>query len=438
MNNDYLEMIQGLLKDEYPMYLEELKKEPIRSFRINPLKIDDETFFNETNWIKDKVPWSKHSYYFKEDLTVGYTKEFLSGLIYMQEPSASFPVTVLDPKPGERVLDLCAAPGSKSTQIAECMNHEGLLVANEIDRHRAAILKENIMKCGATNTIVLSSSPKDLEYTFHEYFDAILVDAPCSGEGMFRKEEKAIEDWSMEHVQSCAIRQSLILDSAYKLLMPGGRLVYSTCTFNIEENEKTIDLFLMKYPDMHILPIDKEVGHHGIRFIHSTDYARRIYPMDKGEGQFTCLLIKDGEKHSINETYLKSDPITQSLLNKIESLIIKPFPYYYFYQDKLYGGTYPFINVKPCHLVRHQCYIGEVKKGRFEYAHDFFMNAYTGFLNIISLNNDEIHSFLRGEAIKYNIEKGIYPVGFNHHIIGYCKSDGTYLKNKFPKGLRIK
>ena len=156
MNNDYLEMMQGILKDEYSLYLEALKDESYRGFRVNSLKIDDITFFKETNWEEEKVDWASHSYYYKEDLTVGYSKEFLSGLIYMQEPSASFPVEVLDPKPGEIVLDLCAAPGSKSTQIAEKMNHEGLLIANEIDSNRAQILKENIMKCGASNVIVLS------------------------------------------------------------------------------------------------------------------------------------------------------------------------------------------------------------------------------------------------------------------------------------------
>ncbi len=435
MKSEYINHMKDILKEEYPLYEKSLNNPPYRGFRINPLKITEDSFFEETGWKKDKVPFSKYSYYFNENLTVGLSKEYLAGLIYMQEPSASFPVEVLDPKSKEVILDMCGAPGSKATQIAERMHHEGLFITNEIDSNRVQILKENIVRSGSSNTIILNASPIDIAETFPMFFDAILVDAPCSGEGMFRKEPKAIQEWSMEHVKSCANRQAHILESAYQALKPGGRLVYSTCTFNRYENEETVNAFLNEHKDMHVLPINHNVGHNGLPPIIE---AKRIYPMDQGEGQFVCLMQKEGESTSSEYRLLKSDTIPNDLLQEIERNTENHFPYYYYYKNKLYGGTHPFLSVGKCKLIRHQCYIGEVKKGRFEYSHDYFMNAYPIFKSFIELSDEEISSFFHGEAIKYNIEKGIYPVGFHHHSIGFIKSDGQYLKNKFPKGLRIK
>ena len=176
-----------------------------------------------------------------------------AGLYYIQEPSAMLPAVLLDPKPGERILDLCAAPGGKSTQIASAMKGSGLLVANEIHAGRAKILSQNIERMGIKNCVVLNENPAQLEAHFNEFFHGILVDAPCSGEGMFRKNPEARNEWSPDNVSLCARRQLNILDSAAKMLMPGGRLVYSTCTFSPEENEQVIEKFLLEHPEFEII-----------------------------------------------------------------------------------------------------------------------------------------------------------------------------------------
>ena len=231
MNDLFLERMREMLKDEYPAYLEKLNDPARKGLRINTLKITPDDFFACTNYELEKSPFAKNGYYANIKSGVGFTPEHMAGFFYIQEPSASSAVTILDPKPGMKVLDMCAAPGSKSTQISEMLEQEGLLVANEIHPTRSRILLENIERCGSANTIVLNNDPKDISKAFPEFFDMVLCDAPCSGEGMFRKEDQAVEQWSLENVQACALRQSYILEEAYKCLKPGGTMVYSTCTF---------------------------------------------------------------------------------------------------------------------------------------------------------------------------------------------------------------
>ena len=246
--------MRRLLGEDYDAFAASFARPRAVGLRLNPLKgtsLPDLSAFSLT-----PVPWEPCGYYYDPETRPGKSAYHEAGLYYLQEASAMAPAALLDPKPGERVLDLCAAPGGKSTQLAGKMQGRGLLVCNEINSKRAKILASNIERLGIANALVLNEHPQRLEPRFKGYFDKILVDAPCSGEGMFRKEEAAVTDWSEETVLMCARRQAEILHSAAQMLRPGGRLVYSTCTFSPEENEGSVSEFLKTHPDFSIEAVD--------------------------------------------------------------------------------------------------------------------------------------------------------------------------------------
>ena len=279
----FLNRMQKLMGEEYEVFLTGFEKEKYQALRLNGLKkhssgrtaadlagVRGESQLQKGIGEKDRgiqpafpaalspVPWAQNGYYYEKEDQPGKHPYHEAGVYYIQEPSAMAPVTLLDVQPGERILDLCAAPGGKSTQIAAALQGEGLLVCNEIHPARAKILSENVERMGICNACVTNETPQRLSQVFIEYFDRILVDAPCSGEGMFRKNEAACEEWSPENVELCAERQDEILDCAAKMLRPGGRLVYSTCTFAPLENEGSISRFIQRNPEFGIVPIDKQ------------------------------------------------------------------------------------------------------------------------------------------------------------------------------------
>lgn len=238
--------MQSLLGEEYAAFSASFDRPLCTGLRLNPLKTG---FTGDlSRFSLSPVPWCPTGYVYDAASRPGLSPYHAAGLYYLQEPSAMAPAELLDPQPGERVLDLCAAPGGKSTQLAGKLQGRGLLVCNEINAKRAKILAGNIERLGIANALVLNEHPKKLETRFEGYFDKILVDAPCSGEGMFRKEEAAVTDWTEDTNAICANRQSEILTSAAKMLRPGGRLVYSTCTFSPVENEGVISDFCGEIP----------------------------------------------------------------------------------------------------------------------------------------------------------------------------------------------
>lgn len=260
--------------------------------RYNPLKMEREQFGRLVPFALEPVPWAREGYYYKEAERPGRHPFHEMGLYYIQEPSAMCVAHLADPKPGERVLDLCAAPGGKATQLAGRLAGEGLLVCNEPVSGRAKILSQNIERMGIKNAVVLNHTPQELERRFPAFFDKIVVDAPCSGEGMFHREEAALTEWSPENVMRCAARQREILSSAAAMLRPGGVLVYSTCTFAPEENEEMIAWFLEEYPEFHPALIDADALGLSEGAVPGTV---RIYPhRQRGEGHFAAKLQKGG------------------------------------------------------------------------------------------------------------------------------------------------
>ena len=282
----FTERMMGQFEDrsEYEAFLESYNKERAYGLRYNPLKIDRGSFLRELSISLRAVTWAEEGFYYEASEHPGKHVLHEAGAFYIQEPSAMAVVEVLDPKPGERILDLCAAPGGKSTQIAGRMQGAGLLVSNEIIPSRAKILSQNIERMGVGNCVVCREEPKRLAEAFPVFFDRVLVDAPCSGEGMFRKDETAIAEWSPENVTMCAARQRDILKQAAGMVTPGGVLVYSTCTFSIEENEGTIRDFTKEHPEFTV----ENVHINGIR---GSDRTLRLWPhLIEGEGHFIARL----------------------------------------------------------------------------------------------------------------------------------------------------
>lgn len=248
----FLQRMEAQLGSEYPAFLESLERPRAVALRFNPMKGERPVL----PFVGAPVPWEPEGFYYAPETRPGLHVYHEAGVYYLQEASAMAPVALLDPKPGERVCDLCAAPGGKTTQIAGRMLGQGFLVCNEINPKRAKILSRNIERMGVANALVTNEHPETLASRFPGFFDRVLVDAPCSGEGMFRKEEAAVTDWSQETVQMCARRQREILDSAARLVRPGGRLVYSTCTFAPEEDEETVAAFLEAHPEFAPEPVE--------------------------------------------------------------------------------------------------------------------------------------------------------------------------------------
>ena len=435
MNDAYLARMKSMLGDEYSAYLQSFEEPANRGIRINTLK--------RTNAPIDgicgrKSPFAENGWYLDASCNVGQTPEYLCGHIYPQEPSASFAVTAMDLNPGMRVLDLCAAPGSKSTQIAEALDNEGMLVANEIILSRAAILKENMERCGAANVIIVNNTPAEVAKAFPEYFDAVLCDAPCSGEGMFRKDPDAVTHWSPEHVSSCAARQSGILDDAAACVKPGGVLVYSTCTFSVEENEQNVISFLKRHPEFIAEPISAEGGRPGIMKEQGAEYTRRIYPMDGGEGHFVARFRKSGKPAEITLPLMTSAPVPKEVTEFLNENLTEHFPYLYVHNEVVYGGTAPFIVCRGLHLIRHQTMIGTIRRGRFEPSHGLAMSSWTAMKQSVELSEEEYQSYRRGNTIARRGIKGWAAVTVKGMQAGLAKGDGTILKNHYPKAFRMR
>lgn len=285
LKTEFINEIREMLGDETPAFLRALDEKPTLAMRVNPLRPG--AYEAAQEYLGDKVPWAENGYYIKDGTRPGASLQHDLGAFYLQEASAMVSASVLNAQPGEKVLDLCAAPGGKTTQIAAGMMGKGLLVSNEPVPNRAKVLAENLERMGVVNAVAVSAYPDQLAKAWPDVFDAILVDAPCSGEGMFRREPASRDEWQPGSPEGCAKRQAEILEQAAKMLRPGGRLVYSTCTFNRAENEGSIDTFLKNHPEF----TAEEYELYGIG--QSECGMMRVWPHRvRGDGHFVCKLRK--------------------------------------------------------------------------------------------------------------------------------------------------
>lgn len=445
----FLEKMQNILGDEYDAFIKTYGENRKAALRINTLKGNSEKLFSVLGEKLSPVPWTSDGYFYPDTMQPGKNPLHEAGAYYIQEPSAMLPAELLKAQPGECILDLCAAPGGKTTKIAVDMKGEGLLVANEIHPKRAAILSSNVERMGIKNAVVTNESSDRLLKKFPEFFDRILVDAPCSGEGMFRKDEEARAQWSEENVIKCAVRQKEILNNAAAMLRPGGRLVYSTCTFSPEENEKMIVDFLNAHPEFSVEKTDTppcisngkpELAEND----ESAAFTFRIWPhLTEGEGHFAAVLKKDGENENVyRQSTISPCPKEYEKLYRAfadEFLVNPPLGEISAFGENLYIMP-PFLpNLDGIKVLRFGLHLGTVKKNRFEPSHSLAMalNPQDAVQCAeLSISDKEIFAYLRGETIPAGDLKGWCLISVSGYTTGWGKAAGGIIKNHYPKGLR--
>lgn len=480
----FLERMQNMLGEEYPAFLESLSGKRYRALRLNPLKTRIQEGKEKLPFTLSPVPWTKNGFYYEEEEQPGKHPYHEAGLYYIQEPSAMAPVPCLmeerasaaaiperqeehvsaaaiperqeEPATPGRVLDLCAAPGGKSTQIAEYMRGHGMLITNEIHPQRAKILSENIERMGISNAIVLNETPESLSKRFIAFFDRILVDAPCSGEGMFRKNDNAGEEWSEENVALCAERQDGILDCAATMLKPGGRLVYSTCTFAPAEDEGSVSRFLETHPDF---CLEKE---------------ERLMPHKiKGEGHFLAVLHREGGQLSSAATAGTEKSLTlkdcREFLDFAKEALTIPAEeltegkILLRFGEQLYLAPAETPSLRGLKVLRPGLHLGTVKKNRFEPSHAlalFLKKEQVVHAVNLACDGTAVRKYLEGQTLTIgegcdvemahiitrgrmaaeqadvSLPKGWCLVCVDGYSLGWGKAAGAVLKNHYPKGLR--
>ncbi len=451
------ERMRELLSDEYDRFCESYENPRMYGLRVNTGKITCSRFERIAPFEIKKIPWISNGYYYDGDKAQPAKHPYYhAGLYYLQEPSAMTPADRLDIEPGEAVLDLCAAPGGKATELGVKLNGCGVLVANDISSSRAKALLKNIELFGIRNPFVVSETPAKLASYFPGFFDKILLDAPCSGEGMFRKDASVIKNYQSCGVDYYAKIQRDIIPYAVRMLAPGGKLLYSTCTFSPKENECQIEWLLSAYPEMKLIDID---GYEGFDAGHP-DWAGgnptlrkcvHIWPhrMD-GEGHFLALLQKDmsdtydtygGGMNSVNSgdseyffefaKDLNWDVDSRRLELRGERL--------YYMPERLY-------KLSGMRFLRNGLLLGECRKKRFEPSQALAMAIKPGeYSRVISLSQDDIRvvKYLKGETISVSAGetgdtvKGLILFCVDGYPLGWGKLNNGIIKNKYHQGWRL-
>ncbi|WP_275900932.1 RsmF rRNA methyltransferase first C-terminal domain-containing protein [Paenibacillus periandrae] len=492
--------MSSLLGEQYPAFLASYDKPRLYGLRINTLKCTTDLFLELTTFQLKSIPWVSSGFYYDEDSRPGKHPHYHSGLYYIQEPSAMAPVELLDVQPGERVLDLCAAPGGKSTQIATKLAGQGMLVTNDIHSDRVKALVKNIELSGVRNAVVLNEQPEKLKHSFVQFFDKILIDAPCSGEGMFRKEPDMAKAWEPDWVERYAAMQRELLDQAADMLRPGGRMVYSTCTFSLEENEAMIAEFLDKHPEFMVVPVAAVDGlSHGYdtnlsgqlnsfseRAREAVQGSVRLWPhLLDGEGHFVAVLLHNGivEPSAQAETNLQSAAARPAIKPNKSAKLAKGKPssslpssgkqqtevdlqwLYRFMAEHapevvlshvtlhgqhVYASPIGLPDLSGIRIIRPGWYMGTIKKQRFEPSHALAM----GLKKEDAVRTIELEStsaaaarYLRGETLEV-AEAAIHRRNHDIPCKGYClvlidgfpvgwgKWQDGILKNEYPPGWR--
>ena len=420
---DFLDKMRELLQDEYESFMKSYEQEKALGLRLNLLKTDVAQFTKMNQMKLKSIPLVFGGFFYQQVDRPGKHPYHDAGVYYIQEPSAMSVGTFVGALPGERVLDLCAAPGGKSTHIASQLQQDGLLITNEIYPQRAKILSQNIERMGIKNAVVLNESPQKLAKHFPSYFDRIVVDAPCSGEGMFRKDEVAQEEWSLANVLNCANRQADILEEAATMLRPGGRLVYSTCTFAPEENEQAIAPFMEEIKRTYRL------------------WPHRVH----GEGHYVAVLKKMEDieasepKRQLVKPLKDKKKIEAFLEFAKETFVTIPSGNYVLFGDQLYLVPEGMLSFDGLKVVRAGWHLGTMKKNRFEPSNALELSLKQEEVkNSVSFSADseEIATYLRGGTIPFTGDKGWYLVCVDGYSLGWAKLANQMLKNHYPKGLR--
>lgn len=453
---EFADKMKKLLGEEFENFRKSYEEPRNFGLRVNTGKISPEEFVRIAPFHLRKIPWVENGFYYEEQDAPSRHPFYYAGLYYLQEPSAMTPASRLPVEPGERVLDLCAAPGGKATELGARLKGRGLLTANDISASRAKALLKNVEVFGIPNSFLVNEVPARISGRFEAFFDKVLVDAPCSGEGMFRKDGDVAKAWDVGKPQACAAVQKDIVLQAARMLCPGGMMLYSTCTFSPEENEQVIAYLLRERGDMHLEEME---GYAGFAAGHP-DWADgnpdlkkcvRIWPHRMaGEGHFLALLKKDGEMMP------REDAAVKPRISKAERKVLEEF-----FRDVSGEITLDKMEVrgnqvyalsgiageqKGINFLRNGLYLGELKKDRFEPGQAFAMalrkEEYASVLDF-SQDDERVRRYLKGETLTVddmpvNREKGWQLVCVEGYPLGWGKLAGGILKNKYLAGWRMK
>ncbi len=473
---EYENKMKKLLGDEYEAYVASLSEPQYNCLRVNTLKISVEDFLKISPFTLSPVPWAYGSFYYDSDKdTPSKHPYYFAGLYYLQEPSATLPAAVLDVQPGDKVLDICAAPGGKSTALACKLSGEGLLISNDVSASRIKALQKNMENFGVTNSVICCVEPVTLSEIFEGYFDKILIDAPCSGEGMFRKSDSMISAWELNGNQTFIDIQNRILKYAARMLRPGGMLLYSTCTFDPREDEDQVMQLRALRPDLEMVDIPKYDGFVSGKPEWSSSpeaddelsKAVRLFPHRiKGEGHFVALMKStlEDERSDVSPYRYKSYKSMKGIkelddfLSHVSSPEITP--------DRLEINNEKLFlipNISPSmpkvRVMRRGVYLGELKTKRFEPSQSMAMMLKADeFDNILDLSPDGrlIYQYLKGESLAIDsamspeldeyeseypyskLKDGWVLVTVSGFPVGFGKLVRGILKNKYLPGWRMK
>lgn len=460
----FQERMQRMLGDEYDAFVKSYDQPFHNGLRINVLKTEPGELLDRIGIGLKQVPWNETGFYLENKKQFSKHPYYHGGLYYIQEASAMLPAKLVNAQPGERILDMCAAPGGKSTAIGAALKGEGLLVSNDISRSRAKALLRNLEGFGITNSIVVSEYPEKLSRYFPEFFDRVLIDAPCSGEGMFHKEPSMTESWMRMGPEEYHKLQKEILTYGARMVRPGGRLIYSTCTFSPEEDEGSIAWFLNEHPDFHLVAVDDDrdlCGCHCIDRGHpewadgnpELAHTLRLWPHHlEGEGHFAALLCRDGEISGGHPAYVPSSAMggrPSADLEVLYQFLASEGIHFPFRKERLlvqngYVQYVPEImpELKGLHIMRSGWFLGEIKKKRFEPSGAFARGLTTDVCDkVISYSADsaEVIKYLKCETLSVDpsLENGWYLVCVDGFPLGWGKISNGTMKNKYPSGWRL-
>ncbi|WZL71826.1 RsmB/NOP family class I SAM-dependent RNA methyltransferase [Clostridiaceae bacterium 35-E11] len=444
----YLEKMKILLQDEFEPFLAAYDAGKLQGLRVNTLKITAEDFKKISPFPLKPIPWCENGFYFEESERPAKHPYYHAGLYYIQEPSAMAPVEMLDPHPGEYILDVCAAPGGKSTQIASALKGQGILITNDIHLNRVKAVIKNIELLGIKNAIITNESPEKLKRYFLNYFHRILVDAPCSGEGMFRKDSSMAKTWEKHDATYYTPIQSNIMAHTQAMLKEKGKILYSTCTFSPEENEKIIEIFIQENQDFSVVDLPKNYGFTGGRpeWINGDSYLERcirLWPHKlEGEGHFLAMMEKKSDKEieSLEMKSTSSCTPSKDFYHFVkENLNSIPNGNYEIHNDNLYMLPEGLPNLRGLKVLRSGWFLGTFKKNRFEPSHALAMGlTCKGAKRIVNFSCDDqdVVKYLKGETLHIMGEKGWTLVCVDNFPLGWAKQTGTMLKNYYPAAWR--
>lgn len=451
--------IKTLLNDEFDDYIKCYDEKRLYGLRVNTAKISVEEFRRICPFEIWPIPWISNGFYYDgESVQPGKHPYYYAGLYYLQEPSAMTPASRLLVEPGDKVLDVCAAPGGKATELGARLNREGVLVANDISSSRAKGLLKNLEVFGIPNMLVLSEEPGKLLLHFHEYFDKILIDAPCSGEGMFRKDKKMMKAWEEHGPEFFSKLQRSIVTQAAQMLRPGGLMLYSTCTFDPLENEGTVEYLLEQYPEFQIMDIKPYEGFcHGLKEVTKNkdqmyEKTVRIWPHKMhGEGHYLALLKKGEDSKKTKPVSSKTavsprkGKIPKELSEFLEMISIEfDETRIEMHGEKVYYMPDELPDLTGIRFLRTGLYLGDVKKNRFEPSQSLAMmlkeQEYKNTVNL-PVEDERVMKYLKGETIelsdlKEEKEKGWYLLTVDHFPLGWGKLSKGTMKNKYLPGWR--